>query len=90
MNIKNQYLDTLKAWIKEDSRDISVASISGSARSFFMAELFREVERPFLLLLPNAKEAAKFTRELSFFLPEAYGMNEPGERGLYDFPAYDI
>jgi len=90
MNVRNQYLETLKARIKEGARDSSVASISGSARSFFMAELFIEVERPFLVLLPNAKEAARFSRELSFFLPESYGRNEPGERGLYDFPAYDI
>ncbi|MBN1627652.1 MAG: hypothetical protein JW944_14110, partial [Deltaproteobacteria bacterium] len=90
MNIKNQYLDTLKARINEGARDISVASISGSARSFFMSELFVEVGRPFLVLLPNARDAARFTRELSFFLPETYSMNEPGERGLYDFPAYDI
>ena len=80
----------MKAWIKEGVKDISVASISGSARSYFMAELFVEVERPFLVLLPNAKEAAKLSRELSFFLPESYGISEPGERGLYDFPAYDI
>jgi transcription-repair coupling factor (superfamily II helicase) len=90
MNTKNPYLDILKTWINEGSRDMSIASISGSARSFFMAELFVEVERPFLVLLPNAKDAARFYRELSFFLPEAYGLNEPGERGLYNFPAYDI
>lgn len=69
---------------------MSVASISGSARSFFMAELFVEVERPFLVVLPNARDAARLIRELLFFLPESYGRNEPGERGLYDFPAYDI
>lgn len=90
MSVKNRYLDTLKTWINEGSRDISVASISGSARSFFMAEVFVEVERPFLVLLPNAKDAAKLFRELLFFLPESYGLNEPGERGLYDFPPYDI
>jgi transcription-repair coupling factor (superfamily II helicase) len=90
MNIKNPYLDVLKSWIDEGARDMSVASISGSARSFFMAELFVEIERPFLVLLPNAKDASRFYRELSFFLPETYGLNEPGERGLYNFPAYDI
>jgi len=90
MNLKKEYLDTLRAWINEGSRDISVSSISGSARSYFMAELFFEIERPFLVLLPNAKEASRLVRELSFFLPDIFGMNEPGERGLYDFPAYDI
>jgi len=90
MDIKNSYLNTLKSWITEGARDMSVASISGSARAFFMAELFIEIERPFIVLLPNAKDAARFFRELSFFLPEAYGRNEPGDRGLYDFPAYDI
>jgi transcription-repair coupling factor (superfamily II helicase) len=90
MITKNSHLDTLKTWIKEGARDISVASISGSARSFFMAELFVEIERPFIVLLPNAKDASRFYRELSFFLPESYGRNTPGDRGLYDFPAYDI
>jgi transcription-repair coupling factor (superfamily II helicase) len=90
MNTKNPYLDTLKTWINEGAKDISVASISGSARSYFMAELFVEIERPFLVLLPNAKDASRFYRELSFFLPETYSLHEPGERGLYSFPAYDL
>ena len=55
-----------------------------------MAELLIEMERPFIVLLPSAKEAARFFREVSFFMPEAYGRAEPGERGIYDFPAYDI
>ncbi len=69
---------------------MSVTGISGTARVFFIAQLLLEMDRPCLLLLPDAKEANRFYRELEFFLPEPFVHAGPGERRLYDFPIYDI
>lgn len=55
-----------------------------------MASLFQEIDRPSMIVLPTAKEAARFFKELEFFLPESSSRGEPGERRLYDFPEYDI
>jgi transcription-repair coupling factor (superfamily II helicase) len=80
----------LRRWIEEGVRDLSVTGISGAARVFFIVQLLSEMDRPCLLLLPDAKEANRFYRELEFFLPEAFVHAGPGERRLYDFPIYDI
>lgn len=90
MHQRNQNLVELKRWIEEGVKDISVTGVSGTARVFFIAQLLLEMDRPCLLLLPDAKEANRFYRELEFFLPEAFVHAGPGERRLYDFPIYDI
>ncbi len=90
MHLRNQYLVDLKRWIEGGVKDLSVTGISGAARVLFIAQLLLETDRPCLLLLPDAKEANRFYRELEFFLPEAFVHAGPGERRLYDFPIYDI
>jgi transcription-repair coupling factor (superfamily II helicase) len=80
----------LKEWIEEGVRDVSVTGLSGSARAYCLAGLLLEMERPCLVILPTAKEAKKFLRELEFFLPKGWTGGEVGERRLYSFPLYDI
>ena len=80
----------LKEWIEEGVKDLRVTGLSGSARAYCLAGLLLELERPCLIVLPTAKEAKKFLRELEFFLPEGWTRGEIGERRLYPFPIYDI
>ena len=49
-----------------------------------------EQERPFLILLPKARDAVRFLRELEFFLPKGFVSGNQSEKRLFDFPAYDI
>ena len=67
---KNRYLKLLNKWIEEGIGEISVTGLSGSARAYFFSEILIELEKPCLVILPQAKEAARFFRELAFFLPE--------------------
>src|SRR4030042_503215 len=80
----------LKEWIDEGVKDLSVTGLSGSARAYCLAGLLLEMERPGLIVLPTAKEAKKFLRELEFFLPKGLASGEVGDRRLYAFPIYDI
>ena len=77
-------------WIYEGTRTVDIAGLTGSARAYFLASFLIEVESPCLVVLPKQKEAARFYRELQFFLPELQSEGEPGQRRLYDFPIYDI
>jgi len=80
----------LKEWIEEGVKDLRVTGLSGSARAYCLAGLLLEMERPCLIVLPTAKEAKKFLRELEFFLPRGWMSGDVGERRLYSFPIYDI
>ena len=60
----------LKEWIDEGVKDLSVTGLSGSARAYGLAGLLLEMERPCLIILPTAKDAKRFLRELEFFLPK--------------------
>ena len=77
-------------WIDEGTKTVDIAGLTGSARAHFLADFFLEIETPCLVVLPKHKEAARFYREIQFFLPELQSQGEPGERRLYDFPVYDI
>jgi len=87
---RDQSLDLLEKWINEGARDLRVSGVSGSARSYFLACLCANVERPSLIVLPTAKEARRVYRDLEFFLPASEVQGGMGERRLYDFPIYDI
>ena len=80
----------LKEWIDEGVKDLSVTGLSGSARAYCLAGLLLEMERPCLIILPTAKDAKRFQRELEFFLPKGCAVGEPGDRRLFTFPIYDI
>jgi transcription-repair coupling factor (superfamily II helicase) len=90
MHHKNPNFDTLKEWIEEGVEHMQVTGLSGTATAYFLAQLLTEFDRPSLFILPQAKDASRFYRELEFFLPESYVQAEQGQRRLYDFPIYDI
>lgn len=76
--------------VRAGSPNVRVIQAPGTARAYLLAALFQEIDRPSMIVLPTAKEAARFFKELEFFLPESSSIGEPGERRLYDFPEYDI
>ena len=87
---QNQNLVNVKKWIEEGAPSLKVTGVSGAARVFFFAQLALEIDRPCLVVLPRAKDAVRFYRELKFFLPESCVDKDSGSRRLYDFPIYDI
>ena len=90
MITNNPYINDLSRWITAGEKEISVAGIDNAARSYLVSELLVEQERPFLIILPRARDAARFMRELQFFLPEKFVSGNQSEKRLFDFPAYDI
>ncbi|MFC1825008.1 transcription-repair coupling factor [Thermodesulfobacteriota bacterium] len=90
MAFQERHLKKIKDWIHDDTRSIRVSGLSGSARVFFVSRLLAELDRPCLIVLPQAKAANRFYRELEFFLPRLCTSNISGERRLYDIPIYDI
>jgi len=90
MHSKNQNLLTLKRWLEQGFKELSVTGISGAARVYFLSRLLTKQDGPSLVVLPNAKEAHRFYEELKFFLPDALALADPEERRLYNFPIYDI
>ncbi len=90
MDSRNEILQRLKQAVKDGHPEIRVCQASGTARPYLLASLLGEMDKPTLILLPNAKEAGRFYRELEFFLPEPSSQGGPGERRLYDFPAYEL
>jgi len=90
MIYRDQSLDLLQKWIGEGTEDLRVTGLTGTARSYFLACLCANVERPCLIVLPTAKDAKSVYRDLEFFLPDSEVHGGIGERRLYDFPIYDI
>jgi transcription-repair coupling factor (superfamily II helicase) len=90
MHSRNQHLVTLKRWLEQGVKDLRVTGISGSARVYLLSQLLMDRGAPSLVVLPSAKEARQFYKELTFFLPKAFSRARPGDRRLYDFPIYDI
>ena len=82
-NYKNDHLATLKRWVEEGIRDINVNGLSGSAQSYFLSGFLSDFQKPFLIVLPDRKDAEKIYKELRFF------MSGKDVR-LYEFPPYDI
>ncbi|MBN2124300.1 MAG: hypothetical protein JW821_08400, partial [Deltaproteobacteria bacterium] len=83
-------LERAREKICAGQRHLQIFGLEGSARSCFLASLLSDLERGVLILLPHAKDAMRFYRELEFFLPEIQTGGEPGKRRLYAFPLYDI
>jgi len=80
----------IKEAVENRVKDPAVTGLSGSARAFFFSRLVTDLEKTCLFVLPTAKEARRFSREMEFFLPELFAQGDPETRRLYDFPAYDI
>ncbi len=88
---KDQNLAQVTERIGSGAAAVHVSGIFGAARAFFLARLVEAVRRPTLIVLPQARDAERFTRELEFFLsesPDDFKAN--GQRRLFDFPPYDI
>jgi transcription-repair coupling factor (superfamily II helicase) len=83
-------LTTLKEWINENIRSVSVLGLSGAAQPYFLAQFLADLDKPCLILLPHKKEAERLSKELLFFLsgPGPLSASEAGR--LHEFFPYDI
>ncbi|MFZ7112080.1 MAG: transcription-repair coupling factor [Desulfatiglandales bacterium] len=84
------YIGEVGRRIEAGQDPINISGLRGTARGFFLAQVLMTLERACLIVLPQAKEARKFYRELEFFLPESFVREDSGKRRLYDFPVYDL
>lgn len=68
----------------------TVVGLRGAALSYFFSLLLSELSRPSVVVLPNAKEAERFSKELAFFLSVPDDVTDFSSIRLQEFPAYDI
>ena len=69
----------VKEKIKSGEKTIFLSGLSGSGRSFFLAYLFGELNRPILVLTSDPEESIRITEDLSSFL---------GKEKVFHFPAW--
>ena len=87
---EHQNLSMLRNWIDEGVINIGVVGLSGSAQSYFLAQMLTNLKRPCLVILPDRKAAEKVHEELQFFLSAPLEVAAAEDRGLHDFPPYDV
>ena len=76
--------------VQQGARKITVRGLEGPVLSFFLSELLQGLERPCLVLTPDAKEASRVAGELRFFLSELPAEGEKWNQRVGEFPPYDI
>ncbi len=87
---KSSDLFTLKRWIENGVKTISVIGLSGSAQSYFFSQALSDLKKPCIVILPSSNEAEIFYKELKFFLSTPDIPTRIEDRRLFDFPPYDI
>ncbi|MBW2137435.1 MAG: transcription-repair coupling factor [Deltaproteobacteria bacterium] len=90
MNVGEKNIQRIRSWIDQGRKHMEITGLSGTERVYFLSRLLVHVDRPCLLILPEARDLTRFAGELSFFLPESFSQSGPGGRRLREFPAYDI
>src|SRR5262249_22250283 len=62
-------IDELVAGVKEHERDQVLLGVTGSGKTFTMAKVIEETQRPALILAPNKTLAAQLYGEFKNFFP---------------------
>ncbi|MCL2818419.1 MAG: excinuclease ABC subunit UvrB [Actinomycetia bacterium] len=64
-------IEELTAGVNKGLRHQTLLGVTGSGKTFTIAKLIEQVQRPTLVMAPNKTLAAQLTAELKDFLPEA-------------------
>ena len=88
--MESNNLRILKKGIKDKIRLIEVTGITGSALAYLTSQLFIEVNRSCLIVLPNSEESGKLYQDLNYFFPNQNNGASPDHRRLFLFPSYDV
>lgn len=83
-------LAILNKRVGHDTQVIPIIGLSGSAQSFFFARFLAHFDRTCLVLFHDHKDAAKFARELSFFISDPKEHHQGTQKQILEFPPYDI
>ncbi len=87
MGVESQNLLTALA---RDRRRVFLPGLTPAAAAYLLAGLFRQLERPFLLVTPNGDGHEAFRKDLAFFLgEEMVGAAGPQAR-LVLFPGHEV
>src|SRR5690348_9675911 len=65
-----QAIDELVAGVRRGEREQVLLGVTGSGKTFTMAHVIQEVQRPALILAPNKTLAAQLYGEMKSFFPE--------------------
>ncbi len=75
---KSPQLRKLEELIAQSEKNIVLNGLVGSAFSFWLAEAFNTLDRPFLLVLNDKEEAAYFLNDLEHLIGEQHVLFYPG------------
>jgi len=64
--------------LKQEKQQIQISNLTGSSLSFLISEVFKETEKPFLLIFEDKEQAAYYLNDLEQLL---------GEKNLLFYPA---
>src|SRR5579875_2789372 len=70
-------------------RRVILTGLKGAATPLFLAEAALSLRRPFIVVVPLAKEAESLAAEASFFLARNLD-DEPLRRGLHIYPGWQV
>ncbi|MCX5893447.1 MAG: hypothetical protein NTW80_10855 [Deltaproteobacteria bacterium] len=77
MGVESQ--DLLTAFAREP-RQVFLQGLTPASGAYLLSRLFRQLERPFLLVTPNGEGHETFLKDLTFFLGGAGDTRTPGPR----------
>ena len=63
-------IESLASWIAADEKCATLLGVTGSGKTFTMAKVVEQVQRPSLVLAPNKTLAAQLYSEFKAFFPE--------------------
>jgi transcription-repair coupling factor (superfamily II helicase) len=86
----NKDLFRLLQCVRDGVYAVEVTGLPDSALPYYFSQLFADLHRPCLVVFPEARDAERCLRALSFFLPPENGGKEEECLRMCAFPAYDL
>jgi transcription-repair coupling factor (superfamily II helicase) len=86
----NKDLSRLLQRIRDGVSDLEVTGLPDATLPYYLSQLFAGLQKPCLVVFPNAKDAEKCLRALTFFLPPGNTRQEGHGLRVHAFPAYDL
>jgi transcription-repair coupling factor (superfamily II helicase) len=86
----NEDLSRLLQCIETGIPAVEVSGLPGSAIPYYFAQFLTDLQRPCVVLFPEAKDAEKCLRALAFFLASGTQKRNGPDTRIRSFPAYDL
>jgi len=86
----NEDLPRLLQCINEGIPAVQVSGLPDAALPYYFSQLFADLQRPCVVVFPQAQDAEKCVRALTFFLGSTTLKEDAPNPRIHRFPAYDL